>query len=146
MPLKVKDATASAAKFAQNGQNATGAYKAGVMSDTTQNAAAIAAVPKWQAAVASPAAAAAMSSGLTRAGQAAWQQGASVKGAQNFGPGIARSQQKWAANTTPYLQIIAGLNLDPRGIRGSASNINRVAQVAAALHQAKLQRTGAPGA
>jgi len=146
MPVKVKDATASANKFAANGQNAGAAYKAGVMADTTQNAAAIAAIPKWQTAVASPAAAAAMNSGLQKAGQAAWQSGASNKGAANFGPGIARSKDKWQANTTPYLQVIASLNLDPRGIRGSPSNITRVAQVAAALHAAKLQRTGAPGA
>lgn len=145
MPIKVKDPTASGAKYVQNAQNAVNAYKAGVMAPKqSQSTAAIAAAPVWQQAVTAPAAAAAFKAGLTRAGDQGWQDGAINKGATRYGPGVALAQTKWINNTTPYLQAIASLSLPAKGIRGSAQNYQRVQAVGQLLHNLKNQRAGAP--
>jgi len=143
MPIKVKDPTASGQKYVTNAGNAVNAYKAGVQSPKqSQSAAAIAAAPNWQQAVQSPTALAAFKSGLSRAGDAAWQSGALNKGAARYPQGVQLAQQKWVANVTPYLQAIAGLNLPAKGIRGSAQNYQRVQAVGQALHNLKAQQAG----
>jgi hypothetical protein len=145
MPIKVKDPTASGQKYVTNAGNAVNAYKAGVQSPKqSQSAAAIAAAPTWQQAVSSPSAAAAFKSGLNRAGDTAWMNGALNKGAQRYPQGVQLAQAKWVANTTPYLQAIAALNLPAKGIRGSAQNYQRVQAVGQALHNLKAQSQGAP--
>lgn len=145
MPIKVKDPTASGQKYVTNAGNAVNAYKAGIQNPKqSQSAAAIAAAPNWQQAVSSPQAAAAFKTGLNRAGDAAWQNGALNKGAQRYPQGVQLAQSKWVTNTTPYLNIIAGLSLPAKGIRGSAQNYQRVQAVGQALHNAKVAGTGAP--
>ena len=145
MPIKVKDPTASGAKFVQNASNAVAAYKAGVQAPKqSQSQAAIAAIPNWQQAVASPSAAARMKSGLTAAGDTAWMNGALNLGAARYPQGVQNAQTKWVNNTTPYLQAIAALNLPAKGIRGAAQNYQRVQSVGQALHNLKQQKAGAP--
>jgi hypothetical protein len=143
MPIKVKDPTASAAKYTNNTANAVAAYKAGVQSPKqSQSAAAIAAAPVWQQAVNSSAALAAFKSGLTKAGDAAWVAGALNKGADRYPVGTRLAAPKWQANVTPYLQIISSFNLPPKGIRGAAQNWQRSQALGLALHQAKVQSKG----
>jgi hypothetical protein len=140
--INVKSAAASAAKYATNGQNAVPAYKSGVQANNNQNANAIAAIPTWQAAVASTEAASRMASGLTKAGQQGWQNGALNKGANNYANGVKNAQNKWQTNTTPYLNVIAGLTLQPKGVKGSQANLANVATVDNALHAAKVAASG----
>jgi hypothetical protein len=143
MPIKVKDPNASQAKYVANAGNAVPAYKAGVSSPkASQSAMAVAAIPRWQQAVSSSAAANAMKSGLTKAGDQGWMNGALNKGANNYPAGITRGKDKWLANVTPYFQAIAAVNLPDKGLRGSSANIQRVAAVAAALHTLKVQTHG----
>jgi hypothetical protein len=145
MPIKVKDPSASSAKYSTNAQNAVAAYKAGVQSPKqSQSQAAIAAVGTWQQSVSSAAAAAAFKNGLTKSGDQGWMNGALNKGAGRYPQGVQLAAPKWQANTQPYLQTIAGLNLPAKGIRGSAQNYARVQAVGQALHQQKLQIQGAP--
>lgn len=145
MPIKVKDPTASGQKYVTNAGNAVNAYKAGVQSPKqSQSQAAIAAAPTWQQAVTSPAAAAAFKSGLTRSGDQGWQNGALNKGAARYPQGVQLAQQKWVSNVTPYLNVIAGLNLPAKGIRGSAQNYQRVQAVGQALHNLRVSSSGAP--
>jgi len=145
MPIKVKDPGASAAKFVQRAQNAVDAYKAGVQAPkVSQNAAAVAAIPRWQQAVASSAAAAAMRSGLAAAGDQGWMNGALQKGAGRYPDGVAKAQAKYQANVTPFFQAIGSLTLPDKGLRGSSANYARVQAVGQALHTLKLQRKGAP--
>jgi hypothetical protein len=146
MPIKVKDPSASATKYTNNTANAVGAYKAGVQSPkTSQSAAAIAAVGNWQAAVTSSNARNAFVSGLTKAGDTAWLNGALNKGADRYPVGTRLAAPKWQANVTPFLQAIAGFSLPPKGIRGAAQNWQRSQALGLALHQLKIQRQGGTG-
>lgn len=146
MPIKVKDPAASAQKYITNTANAVNAYKAGVQAPkTSQSAAAIAAAGTWQQAVQSPQAKAAFTSGLNRAGDQAWMNGALNKGAARYPQGTQLAAPKWQSNVQPYLQVIASQNLPPRGIRGAAQNWQRSQALGQALHQAKLTRQGSTG-
>jgi len=143
MAIKVKDPTASAAKYVTNTANAVNAYKAGVQSPkASQSQSAIAAAPTWQQAVQSPAAASAYKAGLTKAGDSAWMNGALNKGAQRYPQGTQLAAPKWQANVQPYLQTIASTNLPPRGIRGAAQNWQRSQTLGQALHAQKVAATG----
>ncbi len=143
MPIKVKDPVASATKYTNNTANAVGAYKAGVQAPkTSQSAAAIAAAPIWQQAVSSQQAAAAYKSGLNKAGDTGWMNGALNKGADRYPVGTRLAAPKWQANVTPYLQTIASFNLPPKGIRGAAQNWQRSQALGLALHNQKVQSKG----
>ena len=143
MPIQIKDVGTLATKFVNRGVAAVADYKAGVMAPkASQSASAIAAAPLWQSAVSSTAALNRFTAGLRAAGDQGWQTGASTKGASHYPDGIRGAQAKWATNVAPYLQIISGLTLPAKGIRGSDANIQRVSAVASALHAAKLQGAG----
>ncbi len=143
MAIQIKDVGTLSKKFADRAAAAVPDYKAGVMQPkASQSASAIAAIPLWQQAVSSGAAAARMKAGLTAAGDAGWQAGASGKGADRYPGGVRAAQQKWGTNVSPFLQLLSGLTLPPKGIRGSDANIGRVQAVAAALHALKVSRAG----
>lgn len=144
MAIKVKDPNTVANKWASNAGNATQTYIAGINAPkASQSQSAVAAAPRWQAAVASPAALASFTSHLQKAGDAAWAAGALGKGKDRYSAGIAAGKPKFLANIGPVLATIAGVNLPDKGIRGSAQNYARVQAVGDALHLAKLARTGA---
>lgn len=143
MPIKVKDPSTVANKWSTRAQGAVNDYAAGAASPKqSQSASAVAAAPLWQQAVASSAALAAFTSGLNKAGDQGWLAGVNNKGKQRYAGGITAGMQKFTTNITPFLQAIAGVTLPPKGLRGSAQNIQRVATIAAALHTLKLQRKG----
>lgn len=143
MAIKVKDPNTTANKWDGNAGNATGTYVAGVQNPkTSQSAAAIAAAPRWQAAVASPDALARFTGHLQKSGDAAWSAGALGKGKDRYAPGIHAAKTKYMNNVTPYLQAIAGVSLPDKGLRGSSANYARVQAVGDALHQLKLSRAG----
>lgn len=144
MPIKVKDPATTANKWDSNAGNATQTYIAGINAPKqSQSAAAVAAVDRWQAAVASPAAKAAFTSNLQKAGDAAWSAGALGKGKDRYSPGIHAAKTKFMNNVTWVLQTISGVSLPDKGIRGSSQNYARVQAVGDALHAAKLSRSGA---
>jgi len=146
MPIKVKDPNTVATKWSTRAQGAVNDYKAGAASPkSSQSASAIAAAPLWQQAVQSPAALASFTSGLQKSGDQGWLNGVNNKGAARYAGGITAGVNKFTTNITPFLQVIAGLSLPAKGLRGSAQNIQRVAVIAQALHQLKLQRTGQTG-
>ncbi len=143
MAIKVKDPATVATKWSARAQGAVSDYKAGAASPKQpQAASAIAAAPLWQQAVAAPAALAAFTSGLNKSGDQGWLNGVNVKGAARYTGGITAGMQKFTTNITPFLQAIASVTLPPKGLRGSAQNIQRVAAIAEALHTLKLQRKG----
>ncbi len=146
MPLKVKDPTTVANKWSTRAQGAVNDYAAGAASPKApQAASAIAAVDLWQQAVTAPSAKASFVSGLNRAGDQGWLNGVNTKGKQRYAGGITAGMSKFQTNITPFLQAIAGVTLPPKGLRGSAQNIQRVAAIAATLHSLKLQRSGQSG-
>jgi hypothetical protein len=143
MAIAIKDVNTLQAKYLSRGSNAASDYVAGVMAPkASQSQSAVAAAPLWQQAVSSPGALARFKSNLSKSGDAGWQAGATGKGKDNYPAGIRRGAPKWAANVGPYLAVISGLSLPPKGIRGSDANIARVSAVATALHAKKTQASG----
>jgi len=76
--------------------------------------------------------------GVESAGTAKWQENAINKGPARFSQGVTLAVDAYSAGFAPYRAVIAGLTLPPRGPKGDAGNIQRVAVVAAALHAKKL--------
>jgi hypothetical protein len=77
--------------------------------------------------------------GVSAAGTAKWQQGAIEKGPSRFAQGVSLAGDAYTAGFAPYRTVIQSLTLPPRGAKGDPGNINRVAVVAKALHDKKLQ-------
>lgn len=143
MPIKVKDGAASATKYTNRTAQAVDAYKAGVQAPKqSQSQAAIAAAGNWQQAVTGTAALNAFKSGLQRAGDTAWMNGALSKGADRYPVGTRLAAPKWQTNVQPYLAAIAGFNLPARGIRGAAQNWQRSQTLGQQLHTLKVTRSG----
>ena len=72
-----------------------------------------------------------------------WQRKAAEKGPQRYAQGVQLARDEWARAWDPYRQVIEGVQLPPRGPRGDPNNIQRVAKIAQALHDARRRRTGA---
>jgi hypothetical protein len=81
-------------------------------------------------------------SGVNRAGTAKWKLGATTKGPGRWAEGIGLSGDRYAKGYAPYADVITGLKLTPRGARGDAVNLQRVNQVANALHAKRVQLQG----
>ena len=76
--------------------------------------------------------------GVEAVGTAKWQKNAIEKGPARFQQGVSLAGDAYTTGFAPYRQVISSLTLPPRGPKGDASNINRVAVVAKALHDKKL--------
>lgn len=144
--MKIKDMTTISAKYVNRASAAAADYNAGVQATTGQSAAAIAAIPLWQQAVASAGAAARMSSGLQKAGDQGWKDGVAKKGQANYPNGIRAGSTKYTTNFAPFQAALAGYTFQTaKGIRGSGANAGRSTEVQVLLHTTKLQRSGVTG-
>jgi hypothetical protein len=76
--------------------------------------------------------------GVDAAGTSKWQKNAIEKGPARFAQGVSLAVDAYSTGFAPYRQVISALTLPPRGPKGDASNINRVAVVAKALHDKKI--------
>jgi hypothetical protein len=140
MPIAVKDAAAAAKKFVTRAQAAgpdyaNGVNNAGAKWATNTKASADA----WQQGVTQAAASGRFASGVTQNTMNKFQTRASGVGAQRYPQGVAGSADAWQANTTPFLNVIASLNLPARQPKGSPANYQRVQAVGDALRAKKLQ-------
>jgi hypothetical protein len=139
MAIQIKSADAIAKKYAARGSAAGSDYTAGVQNPRQDwNAATIAAAPNFAAGVQAAIGNGSFAKGVNAAGTAKWQRKAAGVGAQRFGPGVQAAQGDYMNGVSPYLQVLAGLSLPPRGPKGDPGNIQRVAAVAAALRAKKL--------
>lgn len=65
-----------------------------------------------------------------------YQTNAAGIGAQRFGQGVTAAKPAYAAAIAPVLQVISGVNLQPRGVAGT--NYGRSQAVGEALHNWKI--------
>jgi hypothetical protein len=140
MAIQIKSVDVIAKKYATRGAAAGADYAAGVLSprqDWAQATAASAQV--YAAGVQAAIGNGSFAKGVASAGTPKWQRKASGVGAQRFGPGVQAAQGDYASGVTPYLQLLASLTLPPRLPKGDPGNIARVAAIAQALRQKKLQ-------
>jgi hypothetical protein len=82
--------------------------------------------------------------GINRVTSAKWQRRAVEKGAPRFGPGVMIAAPDYEAGFAPFVEVIRRTTLPPKGRKGDPNNIQRVAVIATALHQARI-RTGGGG-
>ncbi len=78
--------------------------------------------------------------GVREAGTPKWQEQTLKKGVARWGPGVRGAQDAYVKGFGPYHDTIARTTLPQRFGRGDPRNIDRVAVMAAALHQTRLQR------
>jgi hypothetical protein len=139
MALAVKDAATAGDKFVARGQAAGGDYTAGIRgSGERWKANTKAGKDNWVQGVQESITRNAFEKGVDAAGAAGFEDRAIAVGPQRFAQGIGQAKNKWVQNTTPYLNMMAGLSLTPRGPKGSPQNQQRSAEVATANRRKKV--------
>jgi len=139
MAVKVKDAAASAAKFASRAAAAGKDYADGVRGAGQEwQARTSAAADNYAAGVQESIARGAFQRGVNQAGATKFSERASTVGAQRFPQGVTAAAPDWAKGTQPYLDVIRSLDLPPRAPKGDPRNFMRSQMVAAALRARKV--------
>lgn len=96
----------------------------------------------WQLAIIEAAGTDRFRNGVQLAGNSKWRKKAVELGANRFPSGVAAATADYSRGFDPFRNVIAGLDLPPRGARGSAQNIERVRRVTEALHAERLRIIG----
>lgn len=76
--------------------------------------------------------------GVSRAGTAKWSAMALLKGPPRWIQGVQVAESAYEIAFRPYADVLNALSLTPRLEKGNPANIQRVAEVAAAMHATKL--------
>lgn len=139
MAIQIKDTATLAKKFADRASGAVEDYKSGVRQPKRPwQASAAAAAPTWASGVQDAISRGAFAKGVNAATDAKWSTMSLGKGADHFPSGVRAAQGAWQAGAGPFLDALRALDLPVKGIRGAASNRDRVAKVDDALHTLKL--------
>lgn len=132
--IKMRDMGFLANKFATRAGAASNDYKSGVETagaDWEQGA--IAGEDNYKAGVNDAMARGAFGKGVRRAGAGKYTKNASQLGPQRYQQGVANAKDEWAKGFAPVAQVLAGLNLPPKGPKRSPANQNRSNMVQTAL-------------
>ncbi len=123
-------------KWANRSSAASADYAQGVQSPRRSwSQSASAAKENYKSGVALAASEGRYEKGVQKAGDAKWQKGATEKGAQRFSQGVLGAQQNYSSGFAPFAAALQGVNLPPRGPKGT--NYGRVQAVGEALRAAK---------
>ena len=137
----MKSASQSVTKWANRTGAAASDYVAGAnATDKDQASRAIAAKEIYKQALTESFGRDAYAKGLQQSGKQGWLKGVQEKGGQNFSTGVSTesAQAKYATNSGKYDSARQAADKLPRGPRGSANNLQRVAAVANALRLVKV--------
>ena len=137
----MKSANEAVSKWQARAGGASGDYADGAKStDKDQAQRAIAAKAVYQQALTESFGRDAYAKGLSRSGKGGWLAGVEQKGMQNFSTGVSSdiARNKYVQNSSRYDSARKAADSLPRGARGSAQNLNRVAAVANALRAVKV--------
>jgi len=136
----IKSASEIAKKWATVTPGRSADYEEGVRSPKRSWATATAgAETSYKEAVIKAANAGRFGKGVKAAGDEAWTRGATEKGVQRWGPGVAIAEGDFASGFGPYADVIRATTLPPRYPKGDPRNIQRVAAMADALHKQKVK-------
>lgn len=134
----VRDAASSAEKWSRVSQGRTQDFTSGIQAPRRGwKEGATAAKASYIAGVQASLTKDAWGKGINRTTNEQVQQKAVTVGAARYAPGIAASVQVYQDRIQPYLQVISGLTLPPRGPRGDPRNLERVRIIATALRAKK---------
>ena len=142
--IAVKSAADATTKWSTNAAAAQSYYAAGVANaGNTWQQNTINAAGNYDSAVKAGNIKQMFSGGVKKAGAAKYQTKATQLGAPRFSQGVQAAGPDYSAGVAPYLATIAGLTLAARAPRGSASNLQRVTQIATALNAKRLAQAAA---
>lgn len=136
-----KSASQVASKWGSRASGASNDYVEGAKNTSKdQSALAVAAIPRMKTALNQAIDSGRVARGLQAAGKGGWQNGITTKGAGRYSEGVssAQAQAKYSTNSGAYDSARNAASSIPRGDKGSASNLNRVAAVVNALHKQKV--------
>jgi len=137
----IKPARAIAEKWARVTPQRDADYRAGVEAPLKDWATeAVNANDRYVEGVTMAAQAGRYATGVQEAGTEKWKRGALQKGVQRWGPGVRVAQGDYERGFAPYREVIERVELPPRRPAGDPANIERVAAIARALHEAKVGR------
>lgn len=137
MSIPVPSASEVSEKWRQRSSAATDEYRQGVENPRTSwESATVSAQQNYQDGVTQAIAQGRFVSGVREAGDSKWQRNAIEKGVPRFATGIGAGREDYERGISQVLDVISRVDLPPRGVRGSPQNIERVAAVALALHEA----------
>ena len=143
MTIKVKPLAEVVSKWARNAAGAQTYYESGVkgagadwLANTEKAGAA------FRAGVSAGNIQQLFEGGVRKAGAEKYTRKATTVGPGRFSEGVSAGTKDYTDGVGPMLDTIAGATLSPRGPRGSAANLQRVAQVADALHKKRLALRG----
>ena len=104
-----------------------------------------AAAPAWEQGVQDAIERGAFPAGVELAGQSTYVNMALKKGVRRYPDGVRLGVDKYQKNFAPYREVIEATELPPRKAKGDPANIERVAAIAAALHEEKVRRKSLRG-
>jgi hypothetical protein len=136
--IRVKDTGAVAAKFRTRASAAATDYEVGVRAaagDWETNTAA--AESNFEQGVQDAIGRKAFGKGVRGSG-GKYVKNATELGKQRYPTGVANAEQAYAAGVGPFLDALKGMQLPPRGPKGSPQNMSRANAVAAALRAKKV--------
>jgi len=130
----MKTAQQSVQKYVERAGAAVGDYVSGAANTTKDQAQrAIAAKAIYQAELTASFARDSYAKGLAKSGKAGWNAGVAGKGAERFGPGVAHAGPKYGTESAKFDGARGASEGMPTGLKGSATNLAKVAKVVAAL-------------
>ena len=136
----MRTAQESAAKYSTRAANASGDYKAGVLSTSKdQNARAIASAEIHKQATIEALNRGAYAAGLKKSSTQAYKDGVTKKGESRFAEGVRLSADKYATGSAPFDAARNAAANIPRGLKGSQTNLARVTAVVNALRTQKTK-------
>jgi len=140
MALRVRSAQAAADAFVTGANGAQKAYTDGVASaGQAWHDGASAAGDNWSQGTQAAIAEGRYAKGVNKAGAQRYVDKATKVGAGRYSTGAAAAKADYQTGVQPFLDVIAAQNLPPRRPKGDPGNIQRVAQLAQALRQKRLQ-------
>jgi len=134
----IKSLDASARKFTQNASQAGGAYSEGVANpkrDWAQSTKA--AESSYEQGVQGAIQKKSFGKGVSKAGSAKWQKGATEKGSSRFAAGVGMAGDAYVKGFSPYHQAIASAQLPARFAKRDPRNIERVKAVVKVMSDTK---------
>jgi hypothetical protein len=136
--VQVANLNDSAEKFERRASQAGQDYATGVenSSDSEQQQATLDAVDSWEQGIQEAISEGRFESGVNNPNKS-WQQAALEVGQSRFTQGASQAGDTWQQGFSPFADTLEGLNLQPRGPRGSAANFERSRKVGEALHNAR---------
>lgn len=143
MAIKVKSLAEVIDKWARNASGAQTYYESGVKgAGADWLAGASGAGAAFRAGVSAGNIQQLFEGGVRKAGAEKYTRKATTVGPGRFSEGVGAGKKDYSDGVSPMLETIAGTTLSTRGPRGSAANLQRVAQVADALHKKRLALRG----